>query len=313
MEQHNRKDFGSFLRSKREAADISINSLARKLVVEASYISRVERGLVKASSGLVQAIADELGESRFEFLEKAGYITSKDIPIQELEIFRKRIDQGRFSIRRIREPDYLNYYIPLGKNLIMRRAEKVLIEFIEDFGPLSYTWIPIEEIAELRCNLYIEKKTMGSDILGELLLSTKTVRLNSLITDLNVYRYTLAHELGHWFLRVYDNFIDKVPDGFLQKREHEVDFFASCLLMPSNYVRHLAKEFPASDPVMRLALANNLQVSLRALEHKLAELGLVNWQKLKHEYTSIPKAEREFRLDRMGYRHPPAYQPYHFF
>ena len=56
------QDIGSFIRSQREAAQVSVRQLAEKAGVSNPYLSQIERGLRKPSADVLNQIAKALRE-----------------------------------------------------------------------------------------------------------------------------------------------------------------------------------------------------------------------------------------------------------
>ncbi len=54
------QDIGSFIRSQREAAQVSVRQLAEKAGVSNPYLSQIERGLRKPSADVLNQIAKAL-------------------------------------------------------------------------------------------------------------------------------------------------------------------------------------------------------------------------------------------------------------
>jgi Zn-dependent peptidase ImmA (M78 family) len=107
---------------------------------------------------------------------------------------------------------------------------------------------------------------------------------------LNRQRFTIAHELGHYFLHrnlanvFFDEsllfFRDEKSAQGTKYQEIEANVFAAELLMPEQTLRERISEEPldALDDVEQSALtqlANELQVSCQALTIRLMRLGLI--------------------------------------
>ena len=67
-------ELGQHIRKQREGAGISIRVLASKIGVNATYLSRVERGLVPPSDDLLDGVAKALGCSAEELFVLAGSV-----------------------------------------------------------------------------------------------------------------------------------------------------------------------------------------------------------------------------------------------
>src|SRR5215218_5791934 len=67
-------DIGSFIRSQREAAQVSVRQLAEKAGVSNPYLSQIERGLRKSSADVLQQIAKALRVSAEVLYVRAGIL-----------------------------------------------------------------------------------------------------------------------------------------------------------------------------------------------------------------------------------------------
>src|SRR6478672_11879467 len=67
-------DIGSFIRTQREAAQVSVRQLAEKAGVSNPYLSQIERGLRKPSAGVLQQIAKALRVSAEVLYVRAGIL-----------------------------------------------------------------------------------------------------------------------------------------------------------------------------------------------------------------------------------------------
>lgn len=71
-------DIGSFIRSQRELAQVSVRQLAEKSGVSNPYLSQVERGLRKPSADVLQQIAKALRVSAEVLYVRAGILEPSD-------------------------------------------------------------------------------------------------------------------------------------------------------------------------------------------------------------------------------------------
>lgn len=127
------------------------------------------------------------------------------------------------------------------------------------------------------------EKTFDKDISGLLAIGKNQAVISyNYLEDEKRQRFTIAHELGHYFLHSKDQplFIDKPQrvmyrnnasaTGEIQK-EREANAFAAALLMPRkliedeldnspddtfDYVKYLAKRFKVSEQAMSFRLSN---------------------------------------------------------
>ena len=93
------QDFSKYLRRLRRDLSILLRELAEIAGVSPSYLSRIENGMVPASTGILKAIADGLKISRAELLERAGRIVNKGVTKEDWQYFRMKIDEGEIDIR----------------------------------------------------------------------------------------------------------------------------------------------------------------------------------------------------------------------
>ena len=68
------QDIGSFIRTQREAAQVSVRQLAEKAGVSNPYLSQIERGLRKPSADVLQQIARALRVSAEVLYVRAGIL-----------------------------------------------------------------------------------------------------------------------------------------------------------------------------------------------------------------------------------------------
>ena len=68
------QDIGSFIRSQREAAEVSVRQLAQRAGVSNPYLSQIERGLRKPSAEVLSQIAKALRLSAEVLYVRAGIL-----------------------------------------------------------------------------------------------------------------------------------------------------------------------------------------------------------------------------------------------
>ena len=97
-------------------------------------------------------------------------------------------------------------------------------------------------------------------------------------------RFTIAHELGHYFLDHHSNLFidkgnlyrnDKSSEGNL-RWEKDANKFAAELLMPEELMIDLVEEKKLEDDEDLVELAKELEVSTQALTYRLNNLGLIS-------------------------------------
>ena len=149
-------------------------------------------------------------------------------------------------------------------------AALLLAEY-ERFGvSVTVPPIPIDDIIEEYLKIAIEFRDLRmeypeGDVLGAIYFNEKKIAVDNRLVPEDFpamrgrYRFTLAHELGHWrlhrhlYLRRPDerelfSGIPPKPDLVLRSRhsdpkEFQANRFASCVLMPLEMVRHAWREW----------------------------------------------------------------------
>ena len=72
------QDIGTFIRTQREAAQVSVRQLAEKAGVSNPYLSQIERGLRKPSADVLQQIAKALRVSAEVLYVRAGILEASE-------------------------------------------------------------------------------------------------------------------------------------------------------------------------------------------------------------------------------------------
>src|SRR4051812_25355674 len=76
--QNAAQDIGTFIRTQREAAQVSVRQLAEKAGVSNPYLSQIERGLRKPSADVLQQIAKALRVSAEVLYVRAGILEPRE-------------------------------------------------------------------------------------------------------------------------------------------------------------------------------------------------------------------------------------------
>lgn len=150
------------------------------------------------------------------------------------------------------------------KEQLQDEAALLLAEYAEHFKPVKAPPVPVEDILEVHLKLLFEidnlKQRFGlGDVLGGLWINEKTVRVDTSLDPsanpkmLGRYRFTLAHEAGHW--RLHRTFFMENPTQSKlfdangrpacicrsteakKPVEWQADYFAAHLLMPGDLLR----------------------------------------------------------------------------
>ena len=124
--------------------------------------------------------------------------------------------------------------------------------------------------------IYINKNE--KDVLGQ--NNIQVIGVNACLS-VEWKRFTIAHELGHYFLHFSEN-----TDGLFAHREHrkgkgkkenEADYFAACLLMPrdafTTIYKELSKTNITKDDILSF-LAYRFNVTSLMVERRIEELKL---------------------------------------
>lgn len=87
--------FGEYLRSTREAADLSVRSLAKQIGVEHSHLSKIERGEKPPSDELLTLLADALEVDVNVMFAAAGKVTARlrEVICRRPKVFAQLIEQ----------------------------------------------------------------------------------------------------------------------------------------------------------------------------------------------------------------------------
>ncbi|MBF0424594.1 MAG: ImmA/IrrE family metallo-endopeptidase [Magnetococcales bacterium] len=209
-------------------------------------------------------------------------------------------------------------------------SRRLLLAYHERFGPDGYLPIPVEEILESHLGLTLEfddlRRRLGvADVLGATWVKERRVVIDQSL-DPTVdsrkegrYRFTIAHELGHWELHrhVFEDapgqgslFEHDTPPSIVCRTgsrkdpmEWQADVFASYLLMPGKMVNEAwesiygtQEPYGAADELADLArkvvgdvgqpvvgvareVAREFRVSGTAMQIRLVDMGLIRMEK----------------------------------
>lgn len=152
----------------------------------------------------------------------------------------------------------------LSQEALEAKAWSVLEEYRRRFGSAEWPVVPVDEILECLFGLTLRfgevKKQWGSAVQGATILADKAVWVDDSLEpeahpdQEGAYRFTLAHEIGHWVLH---RDVAGRPDvrlahtqpaippptwGSARKTacdriEHQANRFAGALLMPAPWLR----------------------------------------------------------------------------
>lgn len=162
--------------------------------------------------------------------------------------------------------------------MVLKKIEEKAEEVLESFG-IRTVPIPIEEVAT-KCNIQIGRAP-SKDFSGLLIRKDgyALIGVNS-SESLVRQRFTVAHELGHFFLHPNKNtFIDYRDNKERAERtpkEVQANMFAAALLMPRKKLekdfRSIAKNGFLEEHLF--SLAEKYNVSKEAMQFRLINLNL---------------------------------------
>lgn len=153
----------------------------------------------------------------------------------------------------------------LTESHIEARADDTIARFERRFGCFEESAVPLEEIAECLFDLDVRcedlNRTHGGETLGAIWFEKCEIRIDETLNHethpgkLGRYRFTLAHEIGHWVLHEpvhrarrrqsslfedtsQPSIICRAPLPRTKKEpvEWQADYFAGCLTMPRTLV-----------------------------------------------------------------------------
>lgn len=119
-------------------------------------------------------------------------------------------------------------------------------------------------------------------------------------------RFTLAHELGHYFL--HNDFLEIDIDGERDKRENVVNAFAQELLVPTDYLRKYYDNLGFSlldkvKPSHVALLASKFKVSFLMMTYVLTDLKKISWDDYRR-LDNYCKEKLNEEKDEIGYTTP---------
>ena len=167
-------------------------------------------------------------------------------------------------------------------------AMQILSRYEQDYGYDGMPPVPVDDIAASLALLHIEeaddlRTVLGAPLgLGRLsgLLLTETMTIyvarQEAARSPGRRRFTIAHELGHWYLHAegVTDFTRYCRDADLLAEPHmegEANAFAAALLTPEPILREQAEATGLNLPL----LARRFDVSLPALHLRLLKLDLL--------------------------------------
>lgn len=111
---------------------------------------------------------------------------------------------------------------------------------------------------------YVAGVLIADDVFPAIIVNARDTRVRQ--------RFTVAHELGHYFLR-HPGTTFAEPSG-PSRQEREAERFAACLLMPEQWVREAWRAYAANAENRVDILTELFEVSKAAMAVRLKELKL---------------------------------------
>ncbi|BBD45219.1 Hypothetical protein PEIBARAKI_5212 [Petrimonas sp. IBARAKI] len=190
------------------------------------------------------------------------------------------------------------YNIPKYINIPFRSSEYIEITINElfDYSFYENSCLDIEKVSNRVKDIYNAKfyldKDLPNSILGKIEFNPIKIHIsNSLKSDINRFRFTFAHEIGHLvlhneILRQYlDTKTDKdesislfQSDSFSNNKRLEIqaNMFASSMLMPKHHLERYVKEYFKKENINKGYLyLDNQPVNQRLVFSFLSELQVV--------------------------------------
>ncbi len=165
---------------------------------------------------------------------------------------------------------------------IQNKTLNILREYSIEYPP-----IPVHELVE-KSGIYVQEGDFGHTVSGLLLTEDgkNIIGLNRNESPVRK-RFTLAHELGHYFFHRTDtdeflsitkiNFRNEESSSGEKLKEREANYFAANLLMPEfmlkSEINKLDSDLTVEEAVSQLALI--FQVSEAAMTYRLTNLKLI--------------------------------------
>jgi hypothetical protein len=164
---------------------------------------------------------------------------------------------------------------------------QILAKYEADYGFAGKPPVPVEDIAGSLALLHVEeaddlRTVPGAPadvgrLSGLLLIDTKTILVDrgEAARSHGRRRFTIAHELGHWYLHASEGdarrFCREQDFDETTRIEGEANAFAAALLAPAPLLRAEAESSGLNLPL----LAREFDISLPALRLRLSKLGLL--------------------------------------
>lgn len=153
----------------------------------------------------------------------------------------------------------------LGKYVQIKKIAERVFDDYELCVPINFENFPSDSLT-----ITTEERDLHVD--GYILLNSKLteIKINSRVPSEQRKRFTIAHELGHYFIPWHSGIVNATMDiseekksEILELQEKEADLFAAFLLMPDNFLIKILEEFqhkPFEDLLCHLTAATNVSL-----------------------------------------------------
>jgi Zn-dependent peptidase ImmA (M78 family) len=173
-----------------------------------------------------------------------------------------------------------------GKNMDKKEIAKIAKKIIEEYSPNDLSVDPAKIALKLGIPVReVEFKSyMNDSISGGIIKEKDSIKIYVSNSDaMNRKRFTIAHELGHYFLNHLENkgeYVDLHRGALYTNNPDEIDAdeFAACLLMEADQVKSkykILKNVGFQEESIIARLANVFIVSPAAMRTRLKNLELI--------------------------------------
>lgn len=170
----------------------------------------------------------------------------------------------------------------MASTAIARKIREALAKTNTESPPVD-----VEEIAR-NCGISIVRDQLEDDISGFIVRKKDQIYIGiNSSHPANRQRFSIAHELGHYFLHLTqsnDFFVDRNAAYFRNQKsgqgtisqEIAANTFAAELLMPQRMIeQELSRHEGELDDIEIYKLSNQFRVSDQAMRYRLANLGVI--------------------------------------
>jgi IrrE N-terminal-like domain len=221
-----------------------------------------------------------------------------------------------------------SYKVPyLRESVIEEHAQLVIDEWSEGHDAIVEPPVPIEEILEIGLGLDFEvcdlQAELGhADVLGGIWFGARTIKVDQSLDPsatskmLGRYRFTLAHEIGHWCLHREHLMNDPAAASLFEQNsapafvcrssekppeEWQADLFAACVLMPHKLIIEAWERWrgsPEEAVLTELGIKEDDEMAINSFCRPLADLFEVSAQamRIRLQKLELLVKEREPKL-----------------